>query len=138
MRALIVLAYEVPQPDDVADVLRTLNPPATPYFLGRANIVVEPHAARLLEWLNASSDPAIPDYSSTEAAGDLAAGIISDYIATGCATADSGTPDGRDAATWSAAIAQLRHLHLAEPHLPAQQILSALRLLGWTDPESSI
>ena len=75
------------------------------------------------------------EYPTSEASADAVEGIIRDYVATGCKTADTGAPTGLDSKTWSAAIKEVRHLHLAEPHLPAAQIIKALLLLGWSAPE---
>lgn len=70
------------------------------------------------------------DYPGREFTQDVVEGIIRDYITVGLATADSGMPDGLDKKTWEACISQIKNLHLAEPHLPATQILNALALAG--------
>jgi len=68
----------------------------------------------------------------------LVEGIIRDYIDTGCkiAAAGTGTATTTDKAKQDA-IHQIRWLHLAEPHLPTNDILNALLLAGWTAPESA-
>lgn len=61
-------------------------------------------------------------------------GIISDYIHIGLKIANTGEPSGLDAKTWEQCIYQIRHLHVAEPHLPAFEIMNALVLAGWSPP----
>lgn len=51
MKILVVLEFDVPSAEQVAGILLAMNPPSLPHFAGTANIVVEPHASELREWL---------------------------------------------------------------------------------------
>lgn len=42
MRALVVLSYDLPNPEAITDVLKAIDPPATPHFAGDARVVPEP------------------------------------------------------------------------------------------------
>lgn len=53
MKMLIVLEFEIPNPEAVTGILHTIDPPNLPHFAGKARIVVEPHATELTDWLDA-------------------------------------------------------------------------------------
>jgi hypothetical protein len=61
---------------------------------------------------------------------DIIKDEIASYIATGLKVMDTGTPDGLDPETWQRAIYRARHLHLAEPWLPAVRAAQRLRDAG--------
>lgn len=52
MKTLIVLEFDAPTPEDVAEILNSIDPPHLPYFQGRASIVVPPHTEELQAWLD--------------------------------------------------------------------------------------
>lgn len=58
MKTNIVLEFDVPDPAAIVDVMKKLDPPSLPHFAGSARVVVEPHASRMIEWLDA--DDATP------------------------------------------------------------------------------
>lgn len=52
MKAIIVLTFDLPDPEAVPAVLTAINPPSLPYFAGTARIAVEPVASRVEQWLD--------------------------------------------------------------------------------------
>jgi hypothetical protein len=52
MRVLLVLTFDIPDPEDVVAVVRRIDPPSIPHFAGTVDVVVEPHATELIDWLN--------------------------------------------------------------------------------------
>jgi hypothetical protein len=65
---------------------------------------------------------------------DLAEGIIRDYVRTGCAIALCGGRMNDFERGFAAGVDQVLHLHLAQPWLPAVEIINALELAGWQRP----
>jgi len=52
MRVLYVVTCEIPSPDEVAEPLKAMDPPALPYFAGEVRVVIEPTATQVLRWLD--------------------------------------------------------------------------------------
>lgn len=74
-------------------------------------------------------------YTVEELSLNLVTDIIREYIQTHLNIADTGEPSGLDKKTWEQCIEMMRHLWLAEPHLPAVQVMDALKFAGWTAPD---
>jgi hypothetical protein len=51
-RLIVVLSFDVPEPDDIAEVLTAINPPSLPHFAGQARISVEPVSRQVETWLD--------------------------------------------------------------------------------------
>lgn len=67
MRAILVLSFDLPTPEEVCDLLDALNPPMLPFFAGEARIAVEPHASAVTRWLDEGHD--LPTSSGSEPGG---------------------------------------------------------------------
>jgi hypothetical protein len=52
MKALIVLTFNVPTPDDLGEVLLAIDPPSLPHFEGNARVTVDPYATEIERWLD--------------------------------------------------------------------------------------
>jgi hypothetical protein len=65
---------------------------------------------------------------------DTVASIIEDWVDIGYRTASAGTGKLGCEPAQQEALDQIRHLQLAEPWLPAAQIMKALAIAGWTGP----
>jgi hypothetical protein len=57
VRAIVVLTFDLPSPDDVVQVLKAIDPPHLPHFAGDARVAVDPEASAVLEWLDAEEAP---------------------------------------------------------------------------------
>ena len=53
MRCLVVLEFDIPGPEQAADVLIAIDPPHLPFFTGNARVVPDPYATELTDWLDA-------------------------------------------------------------------------------------
>lgn len=49
---MIGFILEVPDPEAVAEVMKSIDPPSVPHFAGSAHVIVEPHLTTLLGWLD--------------------------------------------------------------------------------------
>lgn len=56
MKLLIVLPFEVPNPEASAEVLQAIDPPALPYFDGTARLTVSPWAEVVEQYLDADEE----------------------------------------------------------------------------------
>ena len=70
------------------------------------------------------------EHLDTDFVVDIIRDEIQNYIRSRLRVMDTGTPDGLDSETWQRAIYQARHLHLAEPWLPAVAAARRLREAG--------
>jgi hypothetical protein len=52
MKYMIVLSFDLDGPEDVASVLKKIDPPSLPGFTGVARVTVDPVATRIEEWLD--------------------------------------------------------------------------------------
>jgi hypothetical protein len=52
MKAVVVLTFEVPDPEALAGVLVAIDPPHLPYFTGEARVTVDPWASALEAFLD--------------------------------------------------------------------------------------
>lgn len=69
MKAIIVLDFEVTDPEEVAGILTAIDPPRLPKFTGTARVTLGMPAARVLEYLEAEDGgpagaPVTPDTAS--------------------------------------------------------------------------
>lgn len=53
MRALLVLSLELPGPASIVDTVEALAKAQLPHSAGELRVVMDPHAAQLLTWLDA-------------------------------------------------------------------------------------
>jgi hypothetical protein len=53
MKVIVVLTFDLSQPEQIADVLDALNPPGLPFFAGQARIALDPVASAVTDWLDA-------------------------------------------------------------------------------------
>lgn len=58
MKLLLVLPFQVPNPEASAEVLRAIDPPALPYFDGTARLTVSPWADVVERYLEAEGNEA--------------------------------------------------------------------------------
>jgi hypothetical protein len=49
---LITLTFDLDNVDDLATVLKIIDPPHIPWFTGTARIAIDPVATRVEEWLD--------------------------------------------------------------------------------------
>lgn len=52
MKALVVLTFDLPDPEAIVEVLEKVDPPQLPHFSGTARIVVDPEASAVEQWLD--------------------------------------------------------------------------------------
>lgn len=52
MKLLLVLTFELDEPENVVDVIRNMNLASLPGFSGEGRIVVDPEATRIEKWLD--------------------------------------------------------------------------------------
>lgn len=52
MRVLVVLEFDVPTVEDIPAVLTAIDPPHLPHYVDGVNVVPEPFATELREWLD--------------------------------------------------------------------------------------
>ncbi len=72
MKLLIVLPFEVPNPEASAEVLRAIDPPALPYFAGTAHVTVSPWADVVERYLDAGD----PDRASQPPAAGIHGSLL--------------------------------------------------------------
>lgn len=73
MRALIVLSVDVPDPENLPEVIRHINPPGVPYFEGEQRVAIDPPATHVLDYLEGRTDvlpAADQDRSAFDAVGE--------------------------------------------------------------------
>ncbi len=58
MRAIVVLSFELPDPDAIVEVMKALDPPALPHFAGEARVAIDPVASQVCKWLDDDEPPA--------------------------------------------------------------------------------
>ena len=51
MKAIVVLEFDLPTPEHVADVMLAINPPRLPHFVGKARVAIEDVAQDVIDWL---------------------------------------------------------------------------------------
>lgn len=56
MKAVVVLTFELPNPEAAADVLDAIDPPHLPHFAGEARITVDPWATAVEDFLDDDDD----------------------------------------------------------------------------------
>lgn len=56
MKVLVILEFEIPNPECVAEVLSAINPPALPHFQGDARITIEPVSSAIINFLDESGE----------------------------------------------------------------------------------
>lgn len=59
MKAIVVLGFEISEPEEVAGILTAIDPPKLPKFTGTAQVSVGMPAARVIEYLEGPDDGAI-------------------------------------------------------------------------------
>jgi hypothetical protein len=52
MKVAVVLSFETPNPEVIADILSAINPPELPHFAGQARIAIGPEAKYVEAWLD--------------------------------------------------------------------------------------
>lgn len=52
IKVIVVLSFEVPDPEVMPQILSALNPPSVPYFSGSARIAIGPEAKYVETWLD--------------------------------------------------------------------------------------
>lgn len=52
MKAIVVLTFDLPTPDDIVAVLDKMNPQAIPHFANEARIAVGDDAEHVINWLD--------------------------------------------------------------------------------------
>jgi hypothetical protein len=52
MRVMVVIEFNVPTVEAIADVLLAIDPPNLPYFVDGVRVVPGPFADELVEWLD--------------------------------------------------------------------------------------
>lgn len=52
MKAIVVLSFDMPEPEGIAEVLRLIDPPHLPHFSGEARIAVGAEAKYVETWLD--------------------------------------------------------------------------------------
>jgi hypothetical protein len=73
--------------------------------------------------------------TSREIAVDIAERIVGNYVRAGTAIATCTVGNLNDwERGFAAGVDRIRHLHCAEPWLPAVEIIDTLLLAGWTPP----
>ncbi len=53
MKAIVVLTFDLQSPEDIAEVVKAINPPSLPYFAGEARVTSDPWASVVTDWLDA-------------------------------------------------------------------------------------
>lgn len=52
MKLLVVLSFDIPNPEASADILKAIDPPKLPHFTGEARITVDPWAKAVERFLD--------------------------------------------------------------------------------------
>lgn len=55
MKALVCLTIDLPDVEDIGEVLRAIDPPNVPFFDKEIRVVLEPHATAVTTWLDKES-----------------------------------------------------------------------------------
>lgn len=53
MKVIVVLSFDLQNPEDIVQVVKAINPPSLPYFAGEARITNDPWASTVTDWLDA-------------------------------------------------------------------------------------
>lgn len=56
MKAIVVLSFELAEPEQVVDILAAIDPPSLPNFTGQARIAVGSDALAVVTWLDGKPD----------------------------------------------------------------------------------
>ena len=56
MRAIVVLEFDLPSPDDLAEVVKAIDPPRLPHFSGTAHVAIQESAAAVVDYLTGDKD----------------------------------------------------------------------------------
>jgi hypothetical protein len=57
MRAIVVLSFDLPTPEDISKVILSIDPPSLPHFANEARIAVMGDAQYVLDWLDEAAHP---------------------------------------------------------------------------------
>lgn len=56
MKTIIVLTFDMPEPDSIVEIIEHLNPPSIPHFVGEVRISIDPWASVVEAFLDKSDD----------------------------------------------------------------------------------
>jgi hypothetical protein len=56
MKTIVVLSFDLPEPENIAQVLDAIDAPKLPFFAGEARIAVEDVAEAVTLWLDAGEE----------------------------------------------------------------------------------
>ena len=51
MRAIVVLEFDLPSPDDLAEVVKAIDPPRLPHIGGEVHVAIRESAAAVVDYL---------------------------------------------------------------------------------------
>lgn len=52
MKYIVVISFDLEDPDDIGDVLIEINPPRLRGFSGKVRVAIDPVATQIEEWLD--------------------------------------------------------------------------------------